>query len=248
MKKQIALCALVSQFCIPQLLSMASMDLDQIDTHLEESIFVASHYEVQKAEISELVSTLAPSDQNFLVLILENQIMCVFDLIGNHCNNHLLPTNELLSGLSVYNAFIDSQPSVPTVEGILPDSISDFQIELMRHATNIVQNTLIATQGKHNSAETERPNFRIKLINLARLMAYPRSPTYTDTFNAYVLLEFSNLILFALDLLANKVSPISCAPETQQCLRHLQQRGAYHDKLVQAQKNFHTGLMAYATR
>jgi hypothetical protein len=248
MKKQIALCILASQFCITQLLSMASMDLDQSDMHLEKSIFVSSQYMLHKTEISKLVSEMAPIDQKNLSFILENQIIYVFDLIGNHCNNHILQTNELAPALDAYITFIDSQPSFPTVEGVLPDGISDFQIALMRHAINLVQNTLIATQDKRNSTEPEGINVKIKLINLARLIAYPRSPTYTDTFNAYVLLELSGLIIFATDLLAHRITTISLDHETHQRIRYmqqLQQRGAYHDKLIQAQKKLHTELMAY---
>jgi hypothetical protein len=239
MKKYAVLLAIVSQISTSQIFCMKPMELDQTDISITKQL--ERSVEEYVVEVAQLINEVPLTDRETLKKVLKYQFECAKSLT-NHCAHEQDSQLQKLPDIvAAYRKFLSCQPSYPTVENQLPDSIGDLQIELLNVARKNVQNLLIVSQGKVNPALTQA------LIHLAHAHAYPQAPTYLDTFEARVLLHYILLISYALDVLNKKPPFPTPTQEMQQhflCIKKLQERGDYHDKLREAQKQLHQALIA----
>jgi hypothetical protein len=238
MKKYFGLCALTLQICGTALFSMAVIEHNPFDAQIANYITRPSQISAQ-ASIMQLLSNVPKSEQPHLRAILELQLFLTFNLIYNHCSTYESKTVDQQKAVLAYQALSASQPSIPTIEGNVPDSVTDFQIELMNLAQLISQDTVIATNGL-----LEQSLLPV-LQHLARFISSPQSPNPADTFKAYVIMQYAELISTVMNILEDQSSISLIATPENSYMFQLRQRGAYYDALSEAQQKLYTYVMAH---
>lgn len=240
MKKYFILCAALCSLLLPSLFTM-SMEFDSHDTDIESYLIKPS----DDADNIALIELLWQTNVNQKVLhhILDQHLLNAFNLLQNYCSNgKICDAQKIATAYVVYNVFKANFVTIPTTDGIFSDDISDFHAQLFALATQKTKDRFVTTK------ITLGKSMALKMLNLAHVIAYPKEPTYTHTFEAYVLIQCIKLILKTIDIIDGKVTVERMQSNSDFNNIILKQRGAYQDKLLQAQKKFHDYLLTIASQ
>jgi hypothetical protein len=240
MKKCFVLCAALCSLLLPSLFTM-SMEFDSHDACIENYLIQPSSETDNIALIDLLVQTNV--QQKVLRQIFDQHLINAFNLLHNYCSNgKLCDAQKIAPAYIVYNAFKTSFVTIPTIDGVFSDDISDFHAKLFALATEKAKDLFVTTK------ITLEKSMALKIFNLAHVIAYPNEPTYTHTFEAYVFRHCIKLIIKTIDITDGKVAIEHIQNNSDFNNIIIKQRGVYQEKLLLAQKNFHAYLLKIVTQ